>query len=280
MEAKVFIPSDGGLASQLFWMGRGLKAIDAKPESLLFGHSTSKGLRKFELDKLFPGVSSLARPGWLPVSMARKLAGLAGYQYLDDINPTQLGIELTAQLLRGPEASEVARQIFLPTLRHNQIAVHFRAGDYRNNSHTNSIHGMIHKDWFTKGVESLLHAAGLETIERVKVFSDEPDYAALVLQRELGAMVLPVVFSPLRKIEEEMAECASSTHFLGSNSGISFWIAIAREVMGSTQSLTMLPETWFKTVNAEVKKWMIGDQFAPLRSLKYVRFVATKFSDS
>lgn len=280
MKAKIFVPSDGGLASQLFWLGRGLEMSKSRHESLLFGHATSRGSRPFTLDRLIPSVSHITRPGRLPASITRKVAEFAGYHYLDEANPEHLGINLALQVLRGPDTSEVAREIFSPVVRLNQIALHFRAGDYRNNAHTSSIHGMMHKDWFIEGVEAILNQVGSNHVERLKVFSDEPEFAETVLGRELEEMGFPTVFSSESRIERVMAECSSSTHFLGANSGISFWISAAREELEPGRYLTILPETWFRSVNDEVRNWFIEGTFAPLRSLRRARFISSRFSDT
>lgn len=279
MIKQVFVPSDGGLASQLFWLGRGLDASQRGLAALVFGHNTSRGQRPFALHRLAPSANFSNLPNLLRPNFVSRAAKIAGFRVLDVFDPQRLGVEHVIEFMRSPEASSEARRIFHGQVTQEQIAIHFRAGDYRKNPHTRSIHGHLSPEWYLAAAEQIRNST-VDSVRQITIFSDEPDYAVFSLLEPFEDAGFKVDFSRGQSLEGEMSECVASRHFIGSNSGISFWIAAAREVTANSaqSNATLLPKEWFLSVNREVAKWMILGQFAPLRYLTKAEFMPSTFS--
>jgi glycosyltransferase involved in cell wall biosynthesis len=125
----------------------------------------------------------------------------------------------------------------LASKRH--ISVHWRLGDYLNNPEANKTHGTIAPDSL---IDCILNASQISGFKTVKVYSDSPDLAKVLLLDHLPG--LQVSF-PRGEILEDLFNMTRASVFIGSHSSISTWAALAI-TRHNPNAFVYLPDVWFK----------------------------------
>lgn len=135
----------------------------------------------------------------------------------------------------------------------NAVAVHVRRGDYAQNAHTRSVHGLLSLDYY----ERALSRIGSE-FEGVKafVFSDDRDWVRENLHTSVPFTVVETGDASAHADFELMTRCA---HWIIANSSFSWWAAWLGE---TRESRVIAPRAWFAT------QTMDGSDVVPDRWLR------------
>ncbi len=91
----------------------------------------------------------------------------------------------------------------------------------------------------------------IENVSDVRIFTDSPALAAALFQSSFEVRAVAVSEDPW----ETILQCICRTHFLGTNSKISLWIAVIRAI--TSPDLT----TWMPIDSTENIKKLLGDEF-------------------
>lgn len=119
------------------------------------------------------------------------------------------------------------------------VSIHWRLGDYHSNPIIDSTHGTVSPESILNCLETLSQTT---KFQKVKVFSDSPQLAKELLGN--------VPFAKgIEYVQGEIWDClyamTRSRGFIGTNSGISGWAAIAISKC-NPNSKVLLPDKWFK----------------------------------
>jgi hypothetical protein len=141
---------------------------------------------------------------------------------------------VTKEILKDLKVSEIAIDM-------KKVAVHWRLGDFLAREEQFNFHGVVD---FEKSIEPIIerlqrHNSSL----RIKIFTDQETVAKKLLMTyclnsEADVEVVSgELFSDLR-------EMIQSEFFIGSNSGISFWVGAVRNTLGL--KMNFLPTRWYR----------------------------------
>lgn len=125
------------------------------------------------------------------------------------------------------------------TATEESIALHWRLGDYVENS----FHGAV--SW--SSLFHCLEGIGLSDIP-LKIFTDSPDLAKKTIGNKLAGRNYSVISG---EIWSDLKLMTKSRIFIGTNSGISFLVALALS-QDSNRAQIWLPEKWF--LNSEPER--------------------------
>lgn len=142
--------------------------------------------------------------------------------------------------IMGETSSAIANRLSSATIpnflahagEEDSIAVHWRLGDYLASSRTLATHGLVSPVELAQAIKALP-----EEIP-IKVFSDSPELVEYSLRGStMLAQRAEVILEP--DIWKTMFKMTRSRYFIGTNSGISMWAALAVDRAGGK---TLLPE--------------------------------------
>ncbi|HGV9303695.1 TPA: alpha-1,2-fucosyltransferase, partial [Vibrio parahaemolyticus] len=276
----VIVKVSGGLGNQLFQYAIGCAISNRLSCELLLDTSfyPKQSLRKYELDKfnikakvatqkeVFScgggddllsrflrklNLSSLFFPNYIKekeslvylaeISHCKSGSFLDGYwqnpQYFSDIKD-----ELVKQIVPIMPLSSPAlewQNIIINTK--NCVSLHVRRGDYVNNAHTNSVHGVCDLSYYREAITNI-H----ETVEKPKffVFSDDISWC----KDNLGSLGhFTYVDNTLSAIDDLMLMSFCEHHIIA-NSTFSWWGAWLND-----HGITIAPKRWFSSVERNNK---------------------------
>ena len=136
--------------------------------------------------------------------------------------------------------------------RESSVSIHWRLGDYLNNSQANFTHGTISKEAL---IELLLKIREETGFSHVQIFTDSPDTAKFLLEEQTTEFSFEYISG---EIWEDLYRMSRSRVFIGSHSSISGWAAISI-ARSNEDSIVYLPDKWFKNEPEGFKKH--GNEF-------------------
>ena len=138
----------------------------------------------------------------------------------------------------------------------NAISVHIRRGDYANNAHTNSFHGLCDKDYYIKALEYIADKINDPVLF---FFSDDMDWVKLTFDsnsQKYDSYFLD--HTPKDKNFEDMLLMSQCKHNIIANSSFSWWGAWLNE---TPEKIVIVPKNWFANPDINTKdlipeKWI------------------------
>jgi glycosyltransferase involved in cell wall biosynthesis len=118
------------------------------------------------------------------------------------------------------------------------VAVHWRLGDYLQNSYANETHGTISAPSILKAISDVVVQKG----GKVHIFTDSPE----IVTEMLGSRISDYDFVlHSGDILDDLYLMSRFETFIGSHSSISIWCALAM-LKNNPRSQILLPDKWFK----------------------------------
>lgn len=141
----------------------------------------------------------------------------------------------------------------------DSIAVHYRLGDYFHDPVVRRYFGVIGPEGIAAKVSEL---QSLHGNLKVHVYSEEPEFAAKLLV-EAGVSPESVLLERSRPsdIWRDTYSMTRSRFFIGSNSGVSVWMAISKGEQA------FLPDPWFAGVGKHLGAEKALDELGRLRGM-------------
>lgn len=143
---------------------------------------------------------------------------------------------------------------FLQPAENFFLALHWRLGDYLQHPEANALHGTISPSSIGETIRDLV-----EPSVPVRIYTDDASEA----RKRMVSLGLPnSITIHSSDIWTDMFEMSSGRWFVGSNSGVSVWVALA--MSGHMVKSAYLPSFWFKsddvvdslhTLPAQIKRY-------------------------
>lgn len=252
----------GGLGNQLFQYAYGLKAslIDKKDvifDTSFFTDNTKDINRPFLLNmfNINPRAkfqkTQTSKSSKLIKKIISKITGDYGYyqgeQYFIEAKDEVLK-QFTLKYPLGKSAQDIANHMDKKT----SVSVHIRRGDYVNNPHTNSVHGICNLEYYYRALD---HIKSKVKDPHFFIFSDDIEWAKNNLNIHNTIFVSNGDISEV----EEMILMSMCAHNIIANSTFSWWAAYLNKNnhktviapkqwtrKSSSDKLNILPKSWIQ----------------------------------
>ncbi|MBS3952248.1 MAG: FkbM family methyltransferase [Methylomicrobium sp.] len=290
-EQIIVVKMMGGLGNQMFQFAAGLALARMRSATLkldlsfLNNTKSRKGFtrRDFGLHA-FDLVSDCEVTPGLPDSEAKKskkfversfkfdpgffdLTGniyLEGYwqspKYFDSIKD-----ELKNAFRLSGETNASRQALIQDITRNVAVAMHVRRGDYVQDAHTRTVHGVCSEAYYQLASEFLVQKF---PDAHFYIFSDDPEWCRAT---DLVGSAPCTVVSDGSSVEEDFYLMLLCRHFLIANSSLSWWAAY----LGDDAAKTVIaPEPWFDDPTLEV------DDLIPNDWVRFCKAPGPRFTDN
>jgi hypothetical protein len=265
VSAHITIPLLGGLGNQLFQLSAGLYLESELNRNVKFnyyllgpqstGYSANAD-RNLEIRDLV-AEKALSSEKINPITLrARSL--LQPKTYVWEKSPGDLAmnrISRTTKMAFGYFQNSIMVNAVWPNLKElmaksmvfgdaisnkkiDQVAIHMRFGDYKNNAKAKSFHGLTTHSYY----ENALREIQLQKIDKkLKIFTDDPTSAKILISQIKEKY--SIEFSENSSSIEDLIEMSRSSELIIGNSTFSWWAAwIASNIQNSS---VIFPRPWF-----------------------------------
>lgn len=136
----------------------------------------------------------------------------------------------------------------------NSVAIHIRRGDYVTNRRTNSVHGLLDMEYYSKAIDIMVKKLDCVSFY---VFSDDPEWASKNFFKNIQATIINHQL-PVRNYVD-MKLMSYCMHNIIANSSYSWWGAWLNRNPGK---IVIAPYKWYAVGNnTEVINYRIPDSW-------------------
>ena len=172
---------------------------------------------------------------WNPIGFFEKKSS---YIYLDGYWQSEDYFKSYEQeikkLFQFPTIDDIRKDLVTEIRAFNSVSIHFRRGDYANNSHVKAFHGLLEFDYYQRAMN---HINSVVINPKYYIFSDDPEWVKMHFENEIDFTIIDTESGI-----KDMYLMSLCKHNIIANSSFSWCAAWLNTNPGK---IVVVPKKWF-----------------------------------